>query len=47
MEEKEDNFEISEKDFKEVVKKFQMKNKRGYDFLEEDSRSRFTSCVRE
>ena len=32
MEENEDNFEISEEDFEEVVKKFQLKNKRGYDF---------------
>ena len=29
----EDQFEISERDFEKVVKKFQQKNKRGYDFL--------------
>ena len=33
LEQTEENFEVSEEDFEKVVKKFHLKNKRGYDFL--------------
>ena len=50
VEANEDSFEISETDFEEVVKKFQLKNKRGYDFLVKSGRgfqkSVFKLCKR-